>query len=278
MAYVEAHASLREHPKTKKLARLLGISRASAIGHLLCLWWWCQEYADNGDLSAYEPDDIAEAADWSGEPSELIDALLTCGTKDRAGFLARNDDGALLINDWHEYGGKLSVKRQQARERMRTLRSNEKDVTRTFAEHDAHVTRTLSDVTHIDQIRSDQTRSDKTRQDAVRVTHDEHANGGNGGNGVSDCLSDYLASAAHLLTQHSIEATPHRIEQTSQAITAYGLTNVEAAYAIAANKGKERDWNYVDGIAKRRAKPAKPSTNGARHLPGVVGGIPEGVV
>ena len=37
MAWIEAHQELRNHPKTKKAARLLGISRPQMIGHLfLC--------------------------------------------------------------------------------------------------------------------------------------------------------------------------------------------------------------------------------------------------
>ena len=40
MAYVEAHAGLRDHLKTKKVARLLGVPKVQVIGHMLCLWWW----------------------------------------------------------------------------------------------------------------------------------------------------------------------------------------------------------------------------------------------
>jgi hypothetical protein len=274
MAYVEAHASLREHPKTKKLARLLSISRASAIGHLLCLWWWCQEYADDGDLSAYELDDIAEAADWDGDAAMFVDALLTCGTKNRSGFLVKHADGTLEINDWMEYGGKLSVKRKQARERMRTLRSDAKNVTRTFAEHSLNVGGTFFDVTHIDQTRSDQTRSDKIRQDAVRVTSENTQGAANGANGasLSVCLSDYLPDAAHLLQQHNINTTPHKTKNVAQIIAELGLATVQDAFAIAANKGKEGDWNYVKGIAKRLAHPVNGNGsvngNGAVLAPG----------
>ena len=33
MAYVEAHAGLRDHLKTKKVARLLGVPKVQVIGH-----------------------------------------------------------------------------------------------------------------------------------------------------------------------------------------------------------------------------------------------------
>lgn len=262
MAYVEAHASLRDHPKTKKLARLLGISRAQAIGHMLCLWWWAQEYADDGDLSAYELDDIAEAADWDGDAETFVDALLTCGMKNRSGFLVKHADGTLEINDWMEYGGKLSIKRKLARERMRTLRNDSKNVTRTFAEHSENVGGTFSDVTHIDKSRSDKSRSDKSRQDAVRVTDANIEHGAN----LSVCLSDYLPDAQHLLQQHNINATPYRIKNVAQMIAELGLATIQDAFVIAADKGKEGDWNYVKGIAKRLAHPV--NGNGAALAPG----------
>jgi hypothetical protein len=115
MAYVEAHAGLRDHLKTKKVARLLGVPKVQVIGHLLCLWWWCQEYAQDGDLSGFDAADIADAAEWEGEPETFVNALLNCGAKGGAGFLHNDpDSGALLVNDWYQYGGKLFVQREQA--------------------------------------------------------------------------------------------------------------------------------------------------------------------
>ena len=156
MAYVEAHASLRDHLKTKKVARLLNIPKVQVIGHLLCLWWWCQDYAQDGSLGAYDDADIAEAAEWPGDASAFVNALLNCGPKGSAGFLYRGEDGNLAINDWFEYGGKLFVAREQSRIRMRNKRQRDAAVTRNASVTDSEVTHTFSDVTPIDQIRSDQ--------------------------------------------------------------------------------------------------------------------------
>ena len=269
MAYVEAHASLREHPKTKKLARLLNISRAATIGHMLCLWWWCQEYAEDGDLSSYEFEDIADAADWDGDASVLVDAMLSCGMKGKSGFLARNDDGTLFVKDWHEYGGKLSIKRQQARERMRKMRDSDAPVTRntrvTGANVTQDVTHPLRNVTVIDQTRVDQIRSDKIRQEDTEQNANEN---------TSDCLSDCLSGAMHLLQKHNINATQYRIEQCAQAIEDYGLSIVQEAFAVSANKDKETDWNYVRGVAKRMAKPAPVNGNGKP----IIANVPEDVI
>lgn len=164
MAYVEAHAGLKDHLKTKKVARFLQIPKPQAIGHLLCLWWWCQEYAQDGDLSDFDEYDIAEAAEWEGDPQTFVDALLNCGARGGAGFLKIDEDtGAMVVNDWYQYGGKLFVKRQQSAERMRRYRernANETDSNEPEMQTENDVTRnecvTNAQVTHIDKIRGDQ--------------------------------------------------------------------------------------------------------------------------
>ena len=147
MAYVEVHAELRDHPKTKKAARALGVQKAQMIGHLVCLWWWCQAYAPDGDLSDFDAADIAEAGEWDGDPVAFVRALTDCGVKGGAGFLA-DDGGALVVNDWSQYGGKLAAKREQSAQRMRNMRGRIGSVTRNDSV-------TCDDVTHIEEIRED---------------------------------------------------------------------------------------------------------------------------
>ena len=156
MAYVEAHAGLRDHLKTKKVARLLGVPKVQVIGHLLCLWWWCQEYAQDGDLSGFDAADIADAAEWEGDPQTFVNALLNCGAKGGAGFLHHDPDtGALLVNDWYQYGGKLFVQREQAAERMRKMRARNANNTDGYDDVTRNDTVTVTRVTPIDKIRID---------------------------------------------------------------------------------------------------------------------------
>ena len=122
MAWIEAHQELRNHPKTKKAARLLGVSRPQMIGHLFCLWWWCLDYSANGNLAAFDNADIADGAEWEGDPDRFVQSLIDCGPSNRPGFLVDNGAG-LEVKDWAEYGGKYITKRDQGRERQRTLRT-----------------------------------------------------------------------------------------------------------------------------------------------------------
>ena len=64
MAWIKSHDTLRQHPKTLRLSRLLAVNVRETIGLLHCLWWWCMDYAPDGDLSRYDPDEIAAAVDW----------------------------------------------------------------------------------------------------------------------------------------------------------------------------------------------------------------------
>ncbi|BAE83988.1 DnaD domain protein [Desulfitobacterium hafniense] len=128
MAWIASNQELGEHPKTKRLAKLLDISRVTAVGHLHFLWWWALDYAQDGDLSKFDELDIAEAVGWEGNPGDFIEALLTCGPGGRgAGFLERDEDGALLIHDWWEYAGKLVGQRKANAARMRKSRETKKE-------------------------------------------------------------------------------------------------------------------------------------------------------
>jgi len=116
VAWIESHQGLAKHPKTLKLARKLNIHIAQAIGHLHLFWWWAMEYAQDGDLSHCDPEDIAIAADWPGDERQFVESLI------EAGFIDRNEDGTLSIHDWHDYAGKLLEKRAADAERKRRER------------------------------------------------------------------------------------------------------------------------------------------------------------
>jgi hypothetical protein len=68
MLWIESHTNLAGHPKTKKFCRLLKTTIPQAIGHLHCFWWWAMEYAQDGEITGYSPEDIAEVAMWEGDP------------------------------------------------------------------------------------------------------------------------------------------------------------------------------------------------------------------
>jgi hypothetical protein len=122
-AWVESHQEIGRHPKTKRLARLLGVSVPTAVGHLHLLWHWCLDFADDGDVSDFGWDDIADAAMWEGDAATFGQALVACGWIDAAD----DDPPAHTIHDWDEFTGRLQQSREANRERQKRYRERHKD-------------------------------------------------------------------------------------------------------------------------------------------------------
>jgi hypothetical protein len=117
MPWVQSHSALRNHPKLKRAARMAGCSQAQMAGHLHFLWWWALETAPDGDLSPYDPEDIADAAGWDGDPDVFVSALIGCGPGEKSGFIEADH----TLHDWDEYGGKYR-KRSEAGKKAASVR------------------------------------------------------------------------------------------------------------------------------------------------------------
>ena len=101
-------------PLSKRLeqgeSRLLKVSLPQAIGHLHLLWFFALDFAPDGDLSAVDAEEIADAALWTDDPSQFLDALIS------SGFVDREAD-AVLLHEWEEYGGKTASRMEKDRKR-----------------------------------------------------------------------------------------------------------------------------------------------------------------
>lgn len=128
MLYIQVDVTLIDHPKTKKLARLLGISRMTAVGHLVAMWSWAAQYVPDGDLTGYRaaPEVIADGAQWDGDASQFVKALIDARVGKQHGFLEDAPDGSLRLHDWHEYFGKVIERRRADTERKRLERQVER--------------------------------------------------------------------------------------------------------------------------------------------------------
>lgn len=151
MAWIKSHQELERHPKTRKLARLLGIETVTAIGHLHCLWWWAMDYAQDGNVSRYDAEDVAEAVHWRGSADDLVSALVA------AGFLDETEDGN-VIHDWEDYGGKVLADAESARARAnksRAKKATQNAPTENGARNVRETCANNSETCAIDKIRKD---------------------------------------------------------------------------------------------------------------------------
>jgi hypothetical protein len=110
---------LSSHRKFKRLARDLGGSYV-ARGVLELIWDTCYEAGDDylGDMQ-----DIADAAEWSGDPGVLARALWSAGGEGRAGFIedAPDSPGMFVCHDLWDHAPEY-VQRRYEREMARRLK------------------------------------------------------------------------------------------------------------------------------------------------------------
>lgn len=86
-----------DHPKTNELAARLGVSKPTAIGHLELLWAFVAKLAPQGNVGKYPDGAIARAAEWQGDPTAFVDALLLTRLVDECGA------HRLIVHDWDEH-------------------------------------------------------------------------------------------------------------------------------------------------------------------------------
>lgn len=115
MAWIEVHQSLPTHRKTLAVAAALDIAPIHVVGHLVAFWLWSLDNAPDGRMND-SARTIAFAAQWTGNASDLVDALVD------AGFLERTEDG-YAIHNWWQYAGRLIDRRERNTERMRAARA-----------------------------------------------------------------------------------------------------------------------------------------------------------
>lgn len=96
MAWIESHQDLEEHPKILMLCNKTGWNLDEAIGKLHRLWWWALKYAEDGDLSKYEPSQFLVRLNSKLAPEKLYEVL------QKANFIEKNG----LLHDWLDYAGR----------------------------------------------------------------------------------------------------------------------------------------------------------------------------
>jgi hypothetical protein len=126
MTWVRVDDDVIDHPKTDKLARLLGCSRAAAVGLLVGVWGYAARYHQDGDLTDVELATLHRKLGWSStglavdsplgpEMDDVRNVLVESGWADRV-------DGRIVLHDWGDWQGKLIERRAKDRSRKRLQR------------------------------------------------------------------------------------------------------------------------------------------------------------
>jgi len=100
MAWIESHTVLGRHRKLIEMAKELRIKPVYLMGHFHSLWHIALEQQEDGDLTSWSDDFIAESSAFDGESNQWVSLLR------QFGWLDGN-----LIHDWLDYaGGYLAAK------------------------------------------------------------------------------------------------------------------------------------------------------------------------
>lgn len=123
MAWLESHTVLMRHRKLVELARKLRLRRSHAMGHLHALWHAALEQQDDGDLSEWTDELIAELSDYPGDAPQYVRLLQDTG------FLGYRDPKTKvllpgterMIHDWLVHTGRFLTSRYSTSNRDRLV-------------------------------------------------------------------------------------------------------------------------------------------------------------
>lgn len=104
MAWIESHQNLREHPKVFDLMGIMGWDIDTTLGKLFRFWWWCVDYAEDGDLRKHNSVRIGMSVGVNGGKEEFfVEAMKKSGWIDVEPYFR--------VHDWWDYFGRfLQVK------------------------------------------------------------------------------------------------------------------------------------------------------------------------
>lgn len=126
MAWIRYDVNMQNNMKVRRLARMLDVSVPAVAGHLMALWAWGVDNAPDGDVTHLMPEEIAEAANWTGDAQAFYDALINCVLRFGA-FLDRTEDGRLVFHEWEDHIGTMMKERENHAERNRKYRERQKE-------------------------------------------------------------------------------------------------------------------------------------------------------
>lgn len=116
MAWIEFHAPLiKKLLKFRDFRRALGWSSNEALGFLGSFWGEIIELREDGDISGWTPDYIAELTDAKVDPERLWKAL-------QAGWIDATPDGRVLVHDWLDTAGTYLIKKYSSSNRGELVR------------------------------------------------------------------------------------------------------------------------------------------------------------
>jgi hypothetical protein len=144
--WIRLYTSFFDHPKTRKLRRILG-----TVEPIQRLWCWAGDCCPTGDLSGQSVDDIEDSAHWRGERGKAYAAMIECGFLDV-------DGESVTLHGWMDGSGegveRLTKHRVQGAARQKRYREAHGNALPNGLDNPSHNARPLLS-SPLSEIRSD---------------------------------------------------------------------------------------------------------------------------
>lgn len=119
-AWIKVCVSTPRNPKLSAMARVMGVSRATVLGHCIDLWTWADSQTADGFISGVTFADIVEAA---GVPMDFCRAMASEEIHWMWETLAGDERGSgVLLHNWQHHNGTCTKKRSQEATRQSRCR------------------------------------------------------------------------------------------------------------------------------------------------------------
>ena len=171
---------LPEHSKVLRAAEMLGVNADIVVGKVLRIWLWAHVHAlETGDITPWvtvkqAPKLFNIDAKSEKKRQEIaqrwLNTLISCGKKNEAGLLDRDEDERVFIHGWLEYIGDEIARKSSNLNRQRKFRERQKTEPITVTEplRNGKVTRQSKSSS-----KSKSNSNKETTKEALRVTPKE---------------------------------------------------------------------------------------------------------
>lgn len=130
MAWIEAHDTLPDHPKTIAASTALKIDKDALVGKLWRFWTWALTNRASGFIPSIDMGTVAERMRWTKKPSSLFEGLCAVPDGYEHGFLFPVE-GGYMIHDWDVYTNRYMAQ-ENARKKDRERKRNGKVIPSDF--------------------------------------------------------------------------------------------------------------------------------------------------
>lgn len=110
MAWIKSHTLLLRHRKLAELAKSLRLKPVHTMGHLHALWHAAMEQQEDGNLSSWSDDFIADSSMYSGDVPQYVRLLQEHGWLD-----------GKVIHDWLDYAGGYLTSKYKSNNKQRLV-------------------------------------------------------------------------------------------------------------------------------------------------------------